>query len=159
MGKSFPAEGACTCGNIRYRMNRDPLFVHCCHCRWCQRETGTSFALNAILESNKLELLKGEPERVAIPSQSGKGQSVLRCPDCLIALWSHYAGAGENFSMVRIGTLNDPDILTPDAHIYTESKQPWVVIPDGVPVFEQFYKPGELWPAESLERFMSAKDS
>ena len=159
MGKSFPAEGECTCGNIRYRMNRDPLFVHCCHCRWCQRETGTSFALNALLESSEMELLKGEPERVVIPSQSGKGQSVLRCPDCLIAVWSHYAGAGDNICMVRIGTLDDPDILTPDVHIYAESKQPWVVIPEGVPVFKQFYKPGKLWPTESLERYMSAKES
>lgn len=156
---NFQAEGGCVCGKVRFRVHRTPLFVHCCHCRWCQRETGTSFALNAIIESHEIELLQGEPVSVEIPSESGKGQSVLRCPDCRIALWSHYAGAGDKFSMVRVGTLDQADLLQPDVHIYTESKQLWVVIPAGVPVFEQYYNPREEWPAESLERFMAIKDN
>ena len=159
MQDSFRADGGCACGKVRFRMNRAPLIVNCCHCRWCQREPGTSFALNAVLESNELELLEGEPERVEIPSESGKGQAILRCPDCKIALWSHYAGAGDKLSMVRVGTLDDPDLLKPDIHIYTESKQPWVVIPEGVPVFEQYYDARELWPASSLERFLALKGS
>ena len=151
------AEGGCACGVVRFRMKREPLFVHCCHCRWCQRETGTSFALNALLESSELEVLKGDPERVEIPSESGKGQSVFRCPHCQVALWSHYGGAGDLLSLVRIGTLEQSGRFTPDIHIYTESKQPWVVIPEGVPVFEQYYDAREEWPAASLERFMAMK--
>jgi hypothetical protein len=140
-------------------MNRRPLFVHCCHCRWCQRETGTSFALNAMLESSELELLAGDPERVEIPSESGKGQSVLCCANCRIAVWSYYGGAGDKLSFVRVGTLDDPDLLPPDIHIYTGSKQPWVAIPEGVPECEQYYDAREQWPPESLERYKEMMNS
>jgi hypothetical protein len=129
-----------------------PLFVHCCHCTWCQRETGASFALNAMIEADRVELLAGEPEMVITPSNSGKGQKIARCPTCRVALWSNYAGAGDRFRFVRVGTLDEPSRLPPDVHIFTASKQPWVVIPEGVPAFEIFYKREEIWPAESLAR-------
>lgn len=145
-------EGGCTCGHLRYRMTSPPLFVHCCHCRWCQRETGASFALNALIESDRVQLLHGEPLVVDTPSNSGKGQKITRCPRCYVAVWSHYAGAGDAISFVRVGTLDQPDRLPPDVHIFTASKQPWVVLPDGVPAFPEYYKSRELWPRESLER-------
>lgn len=145
-------EGGCTCRAVRYRMVSRPLFVHCCHCTWCQRETGASFALNAMIEADRVELLAGEPEMVITPSNSGKGQKIARCPTCRVALWSNYAGAGDRFRFVRVGTLDEPARLPPDVHIFTASKQPWVVIPEGVPAFEIFYKREEIWPAESLAR-------
>jgi hypothetical protein len=148
----FPAEGGCTCRGVRYRMETAPLFVHCCHCRWCQRETGTAFALNALIESDRLTLLSGEPETVPTPSQSGKGQKIVRCSACRIALWSHYAGGGDRISFVRVGTLDDPDLVSPDIHIYTASKQPWVVLPPEKPAVPEFYVLEEQWPAESLAR-------
>ena len=132
-GEFLPLEGGCTCGAVRYRMNTRPLFVHCCHCRWCQRETGASFALNAMIESDRVSLLKGQPEVVNTPSNSGKGQKIARCPVCRIALWSNYAGAGDAVRFIRVGTLDDPDRLPPDIHIFTSSKQPWVVLPPGMP--------------------------
>jgi hypothetical protein len=110
-------------------MTAKPLFVHCCHCRWCQRETGASFALNAMIESDRVVLLSGAPEVVLTPSNSGKGQKIARCPQCRIALWSNYAGAGDVVRFVRVGTLDKPDRLPPDIHIFTSSKQPWVVLP------------------------------
>jgi hypothetical protein len=133
-------------------MTSGPMFVHCCHCRWCQRETGASFALNAMIEAERVELLKGEPELVNTPSNSGKGQKIWRCPTCRIAVWSNYAGAGDAVRFVRVGTLDDPDRLPPDIHIFTASKQPWVVIPPGMPAVEEYYKAADYWPAESLER-------
>ena len=145
-------EGGCTCRQVRYRMKSRPLFVHCCHCRWCQRETGTAFALNAMLESDRLELLAGTPEPVVTPSNSGKGQKILRCPTCRIAVWSHYAGAGDAVAFVRVGTLDQPDRLPPDIHIFTMSKQPWVVLPPGTPAVEEYYDRAKYWPKESLER-------
>jgi len=151
------AEGGCDCGAIRYRMMDKPLIVHCCHCRWCQRESGASFALNAMIETDRVELLKGAPETVNTPSQSGNDQKIVRCPECRVALWSHYAGAGDGLCFVRVGTLDDPDRLPPDVHIYTSTKQPWVVLPQGVPVFEEFYNPREQWPAESLARAKAAR--
>jgi hypothetical protein len=137
---------------VRYRMTTNPLFVHCCHCRWCQRETGASFALNAMIESDRVERLHGEVDIVATPSNSGKGQKIARCPQCRIAVWSHYAGAGDAVSFVRVGTLDEPDRLPPDIHIFTASKQPWVVIPAGMRSVPEYYKAAELWPQESLER-------
>src|SRR5438445_11649667 len=107
--KAFSLEGHCTCGVVRYRMTSKPMFVNCCHCRWCQRESGASFALNAMIEADRLTLLAGQPEMVHTPSNSGKGQDIARCPSCRIALWSHYAGAGRAVSFVRVGTLDNPD--------------------------------------------------
>jgi hypothetical protein len=147
-----PAEGGCTCRFVRYRMLGPPLIVHCCHCRWCQRESGTAFALNAMIEAERVELIDGEVEVVATPSLSGKGQRVSRCPTCRIAVWSNYAGSGEAIRFVRIGTLDEPDRLPPNVHIFTESKQPWVVLPSDVPAVPQYYKAAEIWSKESLER-------
>jgi hypothetical protein len=150
--EGFPLEGGCTCRAIRYRMISAPLFVHCCHCRWCQRETGASFALNAMIEADRIVVLEGEPEVVATPSNSGKGQKIIRCPSCRIALWSNYAGAGDAIRFVRVGTLDDPDRLPPDIHIFTASKQPWVVLPPGTPAVAEYYDRDRYWPEESLER-------
>ncbi len=145
-------EGGCTCGAVRYRMTSGPMFVHCCHCRWCQRETGASFALNAMIETDRVVLLEGAPEAVDTPSNSGKGQKIVRCPTCRVALWSHYAGAGDALCFVRVGTLDEPDRLPPDIHIFTSSKQPWIVLPPGLPALEGYYDRNEYWPEESLAR-------
>ena len=145
-------EGGCTCRAVRYRMTDTPLFVHCCHCRWCQRETGASFALNAMIEADRVVVASGTPEPVMTPSNSGKGQKVTRCPTCRIALWSNYAGAGDKVHFVRVGTLDDPDRFPPDIHIFTMSKQPWVVIPPGVHAVPEYYDRNKYWPQTSLER-------
>lgn len=150
--ESFSLEGGCTCGDVRYRMTDKPLFVHCCHCTWCQRETGASFALNAMIEADRVILLQGEPAVVNTPSNSGKGQKIVRCPKCQIALWSNYGGGGDAVRFVRVGTLDDPSRLPPDAHIFTASKQHWVVLPPDVPTFTEYYDRDEYWPKESLER-------
>jgi hypothetical protein len=147
-----PAEGGCTCRFVRYRLLSRPLFVHCCHCRWCQRESGGSFALNAMIEADRMVLLQGQPERVDTPSASGRGQQVMRCPRCRVALWSHYAGSGPLVGFVRVGTLDDPDRLPPDIHIFTASQQPWVLLPPGTPAVPGYYEAGQHWPADSLWR-------
>jgi len=157
MTTDFPLEGGCTCGAIRYRMNSKPLFVHCCHCRWCQRETGASFALNAMIEADRIVLLQGQPEAVDTPSFSGKGQKILRCPRCRVALWSNYAGAGDSLRFVRVGTLDNPDALPPDIHIFTASKQAWVLLPPAVPAVPEYYQRSRYWPADSLARLAALK--
>jgi hypothetical protein len=148
----FPLEGGCDCRYIRYRMQTRPLFVHCCHCRWCQRETGASFALNAMIEADRVSLLSGEPDIVDTPSASGMGQKIARCPKCRIAVWSNYAGAGPVVKFVRVGTLDQPDHLPPEIHIFTASKQPWVVIPSHMPAVPEYYEREKFWPPESLAR-------
>jgi len=145
-------EGGCDCRDVRYRMTSTPIFVHCCHCRWCQRETGASFALNAMIEAARVALLQGEIDVVMAPSNSGKGQKISRCPKCRIAVWSNYAGAGDTVHFVRVGTLDEPDRLPPDIHIFTASKQPWVVLPPDTPAVPEYYDRKEYWPKESLER-------
>jgi len=150
MAEAF--DGGCDCGHVRYRMTSRPMFVHCCHCRWCQRETGASFALNALMEADRVVHLANEPELVDTPSESGKGQLIARCPKCRIAVWSNYGGGGSLFRFVRVGTLDDPDAFPPDIHIFTASKQPWVVIPPGARAVPEYYKSAEVWPPESLAR-------
>jgi hypothetical protein len=148
----FPATGGCTCRAVRFCVRGKPLIVHCCHCRWCQRETGAAFALNAVIEAQRVVLLAGAPEVVVTPSASGRGQKISRCPVCRVAVWSSYAGGGDALRFVRVGTLDDPDAFPPDIHIFTESKQPWVVIPAGARAVSQFYKSAEVWSEESLAR-------
>lgn len=157
MNPGFAAEGGCACGGVRYRLNAAPMFVHCCHCSWCQRETGSAFALNALVESAEVELLCGQPELVDTPSASGKGQTIVRCPDCHVAVWSHYAGAGHAVAFVRVGTLHEPHRCPPDVNIFISTKLPWVVLPEGVPAFDEYYAPKELWPASSQARYRAAK--
>lgn len=144
------AEGRCTCREVRYRMLTAPMFVHCCHCTWCQRETGSAFVLNALIEHDRLELVAGAPEVVLTPSASGRGQPIMRCPTCRIALWSTYSLPTVCF--VRVGTLEHPELAPPDVHIFTSTKQPWLVLPPGARVFAQYYAPAKEWPAESLAR-------
>ncbi len=145
-------DGGCDCGHVRYRLTSAPLFVHCCHCRWCQRETGASFALNAMIEADRVTTLSGDVDWVDTPSASGAGQRIARCPRCRLAVWSCYAGAGPVVRFVRVGTLDEPDRLPPDVHIFTASKQPWVVLPPGTPAVDEYYDRDALWPAASLAR-------
>lgn len=148
----FPLDGGCDCGQVRYRMLTPPMFVHCCHCRWCQRGSGAAFALNAMIESDRLQALGTPPEWVDTPTASGAGQQIARCPRCRTALWSHYAGAGALIAFVRVGTLDTPDALPPDIHIFTRSKQPWIVLPPATPAVPEYYDRDLYWPAESLAR-------
>jgi hypothetical protein len=145
-------EGACTCRAVRYRMESRPMLVHCCHCRWCQRETGTAFALNALIESDRVTMLAGDPERVNTPSNSGKGQVISRCATCRIAVWSNYGGLGDLVRFIRVGTLLEPDHFPPDVHIFTSSRQPWVILPPATPAFPEYYDSKQVWPPDSLAR-------
>ncbi len=133
------AQGGCACGKCRYQLNAEPIVVHCCHCSWCQRESGASFALNAVIEGAQLQILGEQPDRIETPSASGRGQTVLRCPHCKVALWSHYSTAGDLAAFIRVGTLDDPSICPPDVHIFTESAQSWLVLPETAERFPQFY--------------------
>jgi hypothetical protein len=145
-------DGGCTCRQVRYRLISKPLFVHCCHCSWCQRETGAAFALNAMIEAERVQMVQGDVMTIDTPSNSGRGQRISRCPTCHVSVWSTYSGAGAAVRFVRVGTLDEPGRLPPDIHIYTSTKQPWVILPPDVPSESEYYRASERWPAESLQR-------
>lgn len=147
-------EGRCTCSHVQFRLTSQPMIVHCCHCRWCQRETGSSYAVNALIESDRVEVQSGEVEMIQTPTNSGSGQRISRCPTCKVALWSHYAypGIGSAMSFVRVGTLSAADSLRPSIHIFTVSKQPWITLDSSIPSVPKFYKASEYWSLSSLER-------
>jgi len=144
-------EGGCACGTVRYRLTSPPMFVHCCHCRDCQRQTGSAFVINALIETDHVVLFSGNPEGAAVPTPSGRPQEIYRCPSCKVAVWSVYGGV-QKLRFVRVGTLDEPAALTPDVHIYVRSKLPWVALPEDVARFEAYYDSSKLWPAASLER-------
>jgi hypothetical protein len=144
-------EGGCACGAVRYRLGSPPMFVNCCHCHDCQRQTGTAFVINAIIETDRIELVSGAPEPASVPTDSGRPHDIYRCADCRTALWSDY-GRRPALRFVRVGTLDDPSTLSPNAHIFTRSKLPWVGLPADVPAFEIYYDMKALWPTDSLER-------
>ena len=143
-------EGGCACGGVRYRLASDPLFVHCCHCLNCQRQTGGAFVINLLIEADRVQLLSGEPQPVDVPRDDGSAQRIYRCPDCQVAVFSEYSGPAVKF--VRGGTLDQPASVAPDVHIYTRSKLPWVELPESVPAVDVYYDTKELWPPESLQR-------
>ena len=146
--------GGCACGGVRYRLTSEPLVVHCCHCLNCQRQTGSAFVVNLLIEADRFELLAGEPEAVDVPRDDGSSQRIFRCPSCQVAVFSEYGRPEVRF--VRAGTLDDPRAVAPDIHIYTKSKVPWVTLPEGVPAFEIYYDRKTLWPAASNERLERA---
>ena len=152
---SVKPSGGCACGKIRYQLNREPMLTHCCHCKWCQRETGSAFVINTLIEASEVELLGELPELVLTPSESGRGQLVGRCPSCRVALWSHYS-AGEVISFIRVGTLDDPNLYPPDVHIFTNSKQAWVDLPETATSFPEFYNSREFWSPEVMSRWRAA---
>jgi hypothetical protein len=149
-------EGGCACRSVRYRLASPPMFVHCCHCRDCQQQTGTAFVLNAIIESDRIVLVAGEPAPVAVPTDSGVPHRIFRCPSCQCAVWSEY-GALPELRFVRVGTFDDPARFPPDVHIYIRSKLPWVMLPAGVPAFEAYYDWRKVWPAEGAARRRAAR--
>src|SRR5215471_16885125 len=147
---SAAREGGCACGAVRYRLASDPLFVHCCHCLNCQRQTGSAFVVNLLIETDRVEVLAGDPQPVDAPRDDGSAQRIFRCPSCLVAVFSEYGHPG--FKFVRGGTLDDPSGVVPDVHIFTRSKVGWVELPDSAPAFDVYYDSKALWPAASLER-------
>ena len=144
-------EGGCACGAVRYRLKTGPMFVNCCHCHDCQRQVGSAFAINALIETDRIEMLSGEPGPVGVPTDSGGIHDIYRCPTSQTALWSDYGGRAA-MRFVRVATLDDPTVMPPDVHIFTRSKLPWVGLPADVPAFEIYYSAKDLWPAASLER-------
>lgn len=155
MTDEIERQGGCACGKVRYRVRGTPIMTHACHCSFCQRETGGAFAVNMLYERARVAL-EGEVMAVLTPSASGKGQTILRCPDCRVALSSHYPGGGDKVHFVRAGTLDDTSTVEPDVHIYTSSKQPWVIVPDGAPSFAHFYDPREFWSDDTMGRWRAA---
>lgn len=149
-------DGGCACGYVRYRMISDPLIVHGCHCSWCQRQNGSAFAVNALIEADRVQILQGDVVDILVPSPSGKGQKISRCPRCQVALWSYYLvlsdGIGEAVRFIRVGTLDDPGQLPPDVHIYTSSKQAWFDLSPNARAVEEYYVTEEVWSKDSLER-------
>jgi hypothetical protein len=143
-------EGGCACGEIRYRLTSEPLFVHCCHCLNCQRQTGSAFVINLLIETDRVEVLAGDPQPVDVPRDDGSTQRIFRCPTCQVAVFSQYGRPEVRF--VRAGTLDQPSSVEPDVHIFTRSKLSWVTLPDSAPTFDVYYDMNALWPAASLER-------
>lgn len=152
MAPSPPHTGACFCGAVKYVLSSDPLFVHGCHCRDCQKQTGGPFAVNALIERDRITLTAGEPVRTQQKTDSGRPHDIWRCPDCLTALWSDY-GRREVLAFLRVMTLDAPDACPPDVHIFTRTKAPFIDLPEDVRAFDVFYSMQAEWPAESLARF------
>jgi hypothetical protein len=151
----IPNTGTCSCGAIQYRLMSAPMFVHCCHCLDCQKQTGGAFAINALIEADRVELIEGTPHAVTMPTESGRPHIVYRCPNCQVALWSIYGGR-QQVRFIRVSTLDAPHRIVPDVHIFTRSKVPWVTLPPDARAFEVYYDTEKEWPAESFARRKAA---
>ena len=152
---SAQRDGGCACGALRYRLASEPMFIHCCHCLNCQRQTGSAFVINLLIEADRVEVVKGTAQPIEVPRDDGSVQRIFRCPRCQVAVFSEYGRREVRF--VRGGTLDDPTDITPDVHIFTRSKVGWVTLPQGTPAFEVYYDSKKLWPAESLRRLQAVR--
>lgn len=151
-----PFTGGCACGHVRYHMRSKPLIVHGCHCTLCQTQTGAAYAINALIEENRVELLSGAVREHHLRTPSGAGQTISRCPECGVAVWSKYHAlpkVGNHVLFIRAGTLDDPSLMPPDVHIYTTSKQAHVLLSDQLPQFDRFYDRAKTWSPESTARY------
>ena len=145
-------EGGCACGAIRYKLTGTPLIVHACHCRDCQRLTGSAFATNIWIEAKHVEpTTTTAPAAFRLKGGSGQPHDVFFCPRCGTTVWSRYHPVPWAL-FVRAGTLDDPNAVKPGVHIFTRSKLPWLDLPAGARAFDSFYKLDEVWTGESLER-------
>jgi len=159
MSGNGTVEGGCTCGEVRYEVTGEPLIVHACHCRWCQRQTGGPHVINALFEAERIELTTGEVEIIKTPSPSGQGQTIARCPKCKVAVWSSYymGGLRDRVRFLRVGTLDNPDLMPPDVHIYTSTKMPWYELPPDDYAVSEFYDLQATWRKDSLKRLRALK--
>jgi hypothetical protein len=145
-------EGGCACGALRYKLTADPLIVHACHCRDCQRLTGSAFVTNIWIERKFVEAGSAMPKSFKLTAGSGKHHEVFFCDRCGTYLWSKYYASPGDTLLVRVGTLDHPEAIQPDVHIFTRSKLPWLDLPKDVPVFESFYNINAVWSVQSQER-------
>ena len=150
MNESY--EGGCICGAVRYRLASEPIFVHACHCTECQRLSGSAFAVNAPIEMDRVALLAGTPRRYVVPTDTGRTQTLLRCPDCGVALWSHHPELGEGIALVFVGTLDEARRFSPAAHCFTRSKHAWIGLPSTHAAADGHYESSLVWPPASLAR-------
>jgi hypothetical protein len=145
-------EGGCSCATLRYELTASPLIVHACHCRDCQRISGGAFVINIWIEKEFVRPSGAIPQSFLLEAGGGKNHEVFFCGKCGAHVWSRYLRAPGDSLFVRAGTLDTPEAVTPDVHVYTRSKLPWLELPRGVPAFESMYKIEEVWSAESKER-------
>ena len=145
--------GSCSCGAVQYRLASAPMFVHCCHCLLCQKQTGGAFAINALIAADRVRITRGKEklEAISMPTLGPAPHDIYRCRDCRVALWSDY-GRRKVLLFVRVSTLDAPHAIVPDVHIFTRSKVPWVKLPAGARAFKVYYDRFQEWPKASLAR-------
>lgn len=145
-------EGGCGCGQVRYRLEGEPIFVNNCHCRQCQQQTGGTSVVNMFYESERVTVTSGTLTEHVLKAGSGHPHTICRCSECGVALWSFYPRIGRFGAGIRVGTLDDPGSITPTAAIFVAEKMPWVTLPEGVPHFDGQYNMRELLSPEQLGR-------
>lgn len=145
-------EGRCACGGVHFRLTKAPIFVEACHCHDCQRLSGAPFSLRGWIEEDAVELTAGIPTSHTLPSGSGADHDLIACAECGSPLWSWYHNMPEGVVAVHAGTLADLAVMTPQAHIFTRSKQPWLELPEDTPSFETRYAIEDVWPSGAVSR-------
>lgn len=131
------------------------MFTHACHCTDCQRTTGSAFVIHSVLLGDDLQV-EGETKAGMLPSGSGAGCEIHFCAACGTYIWCRYLYHKVDVIALRVGTLDDTSQVSPQAHIFTRSKQPWLKLPEDVPAFEEALNRDAVWTAESIERYENA---
>ena len=148
--------GGCSCDQIRYELLAEPMFTHCCYCHLCQQITGSAFITNTLIEGANFKLTSGKLAPFKGASGSGRGHCIKRCPDCGDPIVSYF-GDTEYLAVCKAGSLDDPNLAPPEAHVFVDSKVDWLQIPDSTPSFKKFYNFKETWPAAAYLRLQKIR--
>ena len=133
---NFPQSGGCQCGAIRYEITGPPVAVYACHCIECQKQSGSAFAMGAVIPQEHFRITKGNPKMFAREINPAKTMECWFCPDCGTRLYHVPGGATYSNRNIKPGTLDDTSWLVPTTHFWTCSAQEWVVIPEGATRYE-----------------------
>jgi len=122
---SFPQDGGCACGAVRYSLNAPPLMIYNCHCANCQKITGSAFTVSATIFEAALAFTAGAPKKTLWRADSGNERYGLFCGECGSRIANGQAPTN-GFLSLRAGTLDDTSWVEPVGDIWTRSAQPWV---------------------------------
>jgi len=150
---STPLTGGCKCGKVRFRLESAPIITHCCHCRGCQKQSGSAFRINVMIETDRLAILEGEPR----PFQGDDGQNEMQCPSCEFCIWAYHRHFGDAIAFIGVGVLDEGERLPPEAHFFIRSKHPWIVLPPDIPAFQELGDTGKVGARERVMAVLAVR--
>ena len=132
---SAPYTGGCQCGSLRYVLTAEPVRVVACHCKECQRQSGSAFGLSMLVTRDILTVT-GPTKRFTRIADSGNPNTGVFCPECGVRIY-HIPAYAQDMFVLKPGTLDDTSWVRPTHFVWMKSAQGWVPVPEGVTALQE----------------------